>query len=47
MRRSRFAKFHALASLSSTASLSSELHAQQTIAGQTDFADWRVASTGG
>jgi glucose/arabinose dehydrogenase len=40
IRRSRFAKFHALAPVAFTVLLPSALHAQQTITGQAAFADY-------
>ncbi len=46
MRRSHFAKFQALASLSLTAFLPSALHAQQTITGQAAFADYTKQKPG-
>jgi len=47
MRRSRFRKFHALASLAFTAfSLPSALHAQKTITGQAAFADYTQQKPG-
>jgi glucose/arabinose dehydrogenase len=46
MRRSRFAKFHALASVAFAALLPSALHAQQTITGQAAFADYTQQKPG-
>ena len=46
MRRSRFRKFHALASLAFTALLPPALHAQQTITGQAAFADYTQQKPG-
>jgi glucose/arabinose dehydrogenase len=46
MRCSRFAKFHALASLAFTACLPSGLQAQQTITGQAAFADYTQQKPG-
>jgi glucose/arabinose dehydrogenase len=46
MRRSRFAKFDALASLAFAALLPSALHAQQTITGQAAFADYTQQKPG-
>jgi glucose/arabinose dehydrogenase len=46
MRRSRFARFHALTSLAFTAFLPSMLHAQQTITGQAAFADYTQQKPG-
>jgi glucose/arabinose dehydrogenase len=46
MRRSRFAKFHALAPLAFTTFLPSALHAQQTITGQAAFADYTQQKPG-
>ena len=46
MRRSRFRKFQALASLTFTSFLPSPLHAQQTITGQAAFADYTQQKPG-
>src|SRR6201995_3805141 len=46
MRRSRFAKFQALASLAFTVLLPSALHAQKTITGQAAFADYSQQKPG-
>jgi glucose/arabinose dehydrogenase len=46
MRRSRFARFHALAPLAFTAFLPLALHAQQTITGQAAFADYTQQKPG-
>jgi len=46
MRRSRFAKFYALAPVAFTVFLPSALHAQQTITGQAAFADYTQQKPG-
>ena len=46
MRRSRFAKFYALASFAITECLPSALYAQQTITGQAAFADYTQQEPG-